>query len=69
MGAYEVTMTFQEYWRVIRKRGWIVLAAMLLGAVAAFGISYLQKAEYSAAVDVSTVPARPDWGWATRRKT
>lgn len=61
-------MTFQEYWRVIRKRGWIVLAAMLLGAAAAFGISYLQKAEYSAAVDVSTVPARPDWGLGNTAK-
>ena len=31
-------MTLQEYWRIIRKRGWIVVLAMVLGAAAAFGI-------------------------------
>ena len=61
-------MTFQEYWRVIRKRGWIILVATVLGAVAAFGISYLQKEEYAATVEVSTVPARPDWGLGNTAK-
>jgi capsular polysaccharide biosynthesis protein len=61
-------MTFQEYWRIIRKRGWIVMLAVLLGAAAAFVISYLQKDLYAAAVEVSTVPARPDWGLGNTAK-
>jgi capsular polysaccharide biosynthesis protein len=61
-------MTFQEYWRIIRKRGWIVLLAVLLGAAAAFVISYFQKDLYAATVEVSTVPARPDWGLGNTAK-
>ena len=61
-------MTLQEYWRIIRKRGWIVVLAMVLGAAAAFGISYVQKELYQAVVEVSTVPARPDWGLGNTAK-
>jgi len=61
-------MTFQEYWRIIRKRGWIILLAMFLGAAAAFVISYFQKDLYAATVEVSTVPARPDWGLGNTAK-
>jgi capsular polysaccharide biosynthesis protein len=61
-------MTLQEYWRIISKRGWIVLLAMVLGAAGAFAISYFQKELYSAAVEVSTVPARPDWGLGNTAK-
>ena len=61
-------MTFQEYWRIIRKRGWIILLAMVLGAAAAFVISYFQKDLYAATVEVSTVPARPDWGLGNTAK-
>jgi capsular polysaccharide biosynthesis protein len=61
-------MTLHEYWRIIRKRGWIVIVAMVLAAILAFGISYLQRDEYQATVDVSTVPARPDWGLGNTAK-
>src|SRR5574338_33710 len=61
-------MTFQEYWRIIRTRGWIVLLAILLGAVGAFTISKFQKNLYAATVEVSTVPARPDWGLGNTAK-
>ena len=61
-------MTLQEYWRIIRRRGWIVVLAMVLGAAAAFGISYVQKELYQAVVEVSTVPARPDWGLGNTAK-
>ena len=53
-------MTLQEYWRIIRKRGWIILVAVGLAAALAFGVSYLQKELFQATVEVSTVPARPD---------
>ncbi len=61
-------MTIQDYIRIIRKRGWIVVAAALLAAAAAFGISALQEEMYRATVQVSTVPARPDWGLAGTAK-
>ena len=55
-------MTIQEYLRIIRRRGWIVVAACVLAAAAAYGISHFQKDMYRATVYVSTVPARPDRG-------
>lgn len=61
-------MTIQEYIRILRHRGWIILLAMLLAAVAAYGISYFQKALYRATVEVSTVPARADWGLGNTAK-
>ncbi len=61
-------MTVQEYLQVLRRRGWIIVAAMLLAAAGAYGISYLQETMYRATVYVSTVPARPDWGLAGTAK-
>jgi capsular polysaccharide biosynthesis protein len=61
-------MTIQEYLRILRLRGWIIVAAIVLAAVAAFGISALQKEVYRATVFVSTVPARPDWGLGNTAK-
>ncbi len=55
-------MTLNEYIRILRRRGWIIVAAALLAAVAAFGISYVQEDVYRATVRVSAVPARADWG-------
>src|SRR5215212_4000024 len=61
-------MTIQEYIRILRRRGWIIVAAVLLAMVAAFGVSYLQEELYRATVNVSTVPARPDWGLGNTAK-
>jgi capsular polysaccharide biosynthesis protein len=61
-------MTIQEYIRILRRRGWILAAAVLLAAAAAFGVSYLQEELYQATVFVSTVPARPDWGLGNTAK-
>ena len=61
-------MTIQEYIRIIRKRGWIVLLAILLAAAAGYAISSLQENVYRATVNVSTVPARPDWGLGNTAK-
>ncbi len=55
-------MNIQELMRIVRRRGWIVVAATLLTALAAWGVSLLQKDLYSATAFVSTVPARPDMG-------
>lgn len=61
-------MTIQEYLRILQRRGWIIVVAVVLGAVAAFGISYFQEDMYRATVYVSTVPARPDWGLGNTAK-
>ncbi len=61
-------MSIQEYIRIIRRRGWIVVVATLLTAAAAFGISKFQEDLYRATVYVSTVPARPDWGLGNTAK-
>ncbi len=61
-------MTIQEYARIIRRRGWIILVSVILAAAAAFGVSFLQEDMYRATVYVSTVPARPDWGLGNMAK-
>lgn len=61
-------MTLQEYARILRRHGWIIVAAVLLATAGAFGISTLQKEMYRATVFVSTVPARPDWGLGNTAK-
>lgn len=61
-------MTIQEYIRILRKRGWIILLAAILAAIAAYGISYLQKDIYRATVYISVVPARADLGLGTSAK-
>jgi uncharacterized protein involved in exopolysaccharide biosynthesis len=61
-------MTIQEYFRILRRRGWIMVAAVVLAAMAAYGVSYLQKELYRATIYVSTVPARPDWGLGNTAK-
>lgn len=61
-------MTIQEYLQIVRRRGWIILVATFLTAVAAFAVSYVQEDMYRATVYVSTVPARPDWGLGNTAK-
>lgn len=61
-------MTIQEYLRIIRRRGWIILVSVILTSLAAFAVSYVQEDMYRATVYVSTVPARPDWGLGNTAK-
>lgn len=61
-------MTIQEYMRILRRRGWIILAAAIICAALAYGVSTFQKELYSATVNVSAVPARPDLGLGTTAK-
>ncbi len=55
-------MTLQEYMRILRRRGWIIIVSALVTGALAYGISYFQLQEYSATVNVSAVPARADAG-------
>jgi capsular polysaccharide biosynthesis protein len=56
-------MEINDYLRIVRKRGWIIVAVALIAAVSAYGFSKLQTPIYSASVKLSVVPARAtDWG-------
>ena len=55
-------MELKVYWKILRKRGWIILVAALITGVAAFGFSHFQEPIYRARILVSVRPARPDFG-------
>lgn len=56
-------MELREYFRILRRRGWIILLVAALTAAAALGISKLQAPIYRARVQLSALPARTsDWG-------
>jgi capsular polysaccharide biosynthesis protein len=57
------SMEITDYIRMLRKRGWIIIAVALIAAASAYGFSKLQTPIYSATVKLSVVPARAtDWG-------
>jgi len=56
-------MEINDYLKILRKRGWIMLVVAAIAAASAFGFSKLQTPIYSASVKLSVVPARAtDWG-------
>ncbi len=56
-------MEISDYLRILRKRGWIIIAVALVAAASAFAFSKMQTPIYSASVKLSVVPARAtDWG-------
>jgi len=56
-------MEINEYLKILRKRGWIVILVALISAGSAFGVSKMQTPIYTASVKLSVVPARAtDWG-------
>lgn len=56
-------MEINDYIRIIRKRGWIIIVVAVIAAASAFGFSKMQTPIYSASVKLSVVPARAtDWG-------
>ncbi len=57
-------MSIQDYLRVLRRRGWMIIAAALLMAAGAFVFSKLQTPIYRASLHVQVLPARTDWGLA-----
>lgn len=61
-------MEIRDYLKILRKRGWIIIAVALLAAGAALAISRVQTPTYKAKAQVSVVPARPDWGLGNTAK-
>jgi capsular polysaccharide biosynthesis protein len=55
-------MELQEYIRIIRRRGWIVILLAVLSAGAAYIFSKTQPTIYEASVNLTVRPARADWG-------
>ncbi|MBN1317379.1 MAG: hypothetical protein JXA42_17995 [Anaerolineales bacterium] len=55
-------MTLQDYVRIIKRRGWIIVLLMLLTAISAFAFSKLQTPIYKSSVEILVQPARADFG-------
>ncbi len=53
-------MKIQDYIRVLRHRGWIIVLAVVVTAVSALGFSLVQTKVYRASAQVSIQLARPD---------
>jgi len=52
----------QDYLRILRQRGWIILLAMALTAASAFVFSKLETPVYRSSIEISIQLARPDLG-------
>ena len=61
-------MKIQEYVRILRHRGWIILLAVVVTAASAFVFSKLQTPVYRSSIEVSIQLARPDFGLAQSAK-
>ena len=61
-------MELGDYARILRKRWWIIVVAVVLTAGSGFVFSKLQHPEYTSTAEVIIEPARPDWGLAQAAK-
>ena len=61
-------MEFGDYIRILRKRWWIIVVAVVLTAGSALLFSKLQHPEYTSTAEIVIEPARPDWGLAQSAK-
>jgi capsular polysaccharide biosynthesis protein len=57
-----------DYFRILRRRGWIIVLVAAITAASAYGFSKLQTRVYKASVNVAVVPARADYGLAQTAK-
>jgi capsular polysaccharide biosynthesis protein len=55
-------MELQDYIRILRRRGWIIILLMVMTAAAAFAFGKLQTPIYQSSVEILVQPARADWG-------
>ncbi len=62
-------MEFGQIVGILRKRWWIILAAIVATAVSAVGFTKLQTPTYQSTVEVVIQPARPDFGLTQSAKT
>jgi capsular polysaccharide biosynthesis protein len=52
----------QEYFRILWKRGWIIVLVAAVTAASAYGFSRMQTPEYKGSIKLLFRPARADWG-------
>jgi succinoglycan biosynthesis transport protein ExoP len=57
-----------DYVRILRKRWWIIVVAVVLTAGSSLVFSKLQHPEYTSTAEIVIEPARPDWGLAQAAK-
>lgn len=62
-------MDLNDYIRIVQKRWWIVVVAIVLTAGSALTFSELQHPEYTSTAEVIIEPARPDLGLTQSTKT
>ena len=55
-------MELKEYFRILGKRGWIIILCMVIVAASAFVFSRIQRPVYRSTVYLNVVPARLDYG-------
>jgi len=52
----------QEYFKILWRRGWIIILIAAITAVSAYGFSKIQMPEYKGSITLQFRPARVDWG-------
>jgi capsular polysaccharide biosynthesis protein len=62
-------MSLSEYFRILRRWGWVLILATLLTAGAAYVFSRIQTPIYRSTIEVGVQPTRPDLGLTTSAKT
>lgn len=54
-------MELADYFRIVKRRGWLIIVLSLLTAIAAFGYSYMQQPVYKSTAQL-LITSRPDFG-------
>lgn len=62
-------MELSQYLRILRKRWWVIVVAVLVTAISAAAFSKLQTPVYQSTAEVVIQPARPDFGLTQSAKT
>lgn len=55
-------MEIRDYFRILLKRGWIILLLAVITAGSAYVFSKLQRPIYRSTIYLNAIPARLDWG-------
>ncbi len=55
-------MEIQDYFKILWRRGWIIVLVAAITAASAYGFSKMQTPEYKGSIKLQFRPARPDWG-------
>ena len=61
-------MEIQDYFRILWKRGWIIVLTAIIAAVSAYGFSRMQTPVYKGVSKLHFRPYRADWGLTNAAK-